>query len=266
MNLIGLIFLIIIIIIILYLLYQYWSITPPYPHLKIDLSDLKPQPTIVLPTQIKKMSVDGKDGKVEFIESNNLNTVCQIMLQATHYGTLLDNHLQNKIGGIVWMDGNGAPETLCTFNYSKYDSRHKILFNPLYQRCHWAWPTNTSAYRTLFTDFPKPTRQCSLVDFSDDFLQFNIWLQDDYLDLSKLFGFTKFFTTNRIVQFPSIAKESLGNGFEIIRKCIWFNTIEFGSYTARQIMKNDGTRVEPAFTECETYLKEKNITLQLYFK
>ena len=262
MNLIGLIFLILFIIGILYLLYQYWSITPPYPRLKVDLSTMMVQPNISLPTKVKKFSVDSG---VEFIESNDLNTVCQIMLQATHYGKLLEEDIRNKIGGIVWMDGNGAPETLCTFNYSTYDSVNKILFNPLYQKCHWAWPNNTSAYRTLFTNFPKPTRQCTLIDFSNDFQTFNIWLQDDYLDLSKFFGFTKYFSTNRIVQFPSIFKQSLGNGFEIIRKCIWFNTIEFGSYTARQIMKNDGTKIEPAFTECETYLKENGITLQLYF-
>ena len=268
MNLIGLIFLIIIIIIsiILYLLYQYWSITPPYPRLKIDLSDLQKQPNITLPTQIEKISVNGKEDTVEFIQSNDLNTVCQIMLQATHYGTLLEDELQPKIGGIIWMDGNAAPETLCTFNNSKYDNQHKILFTPLFQQCHWAWPVNTSAYRTLFTNFPKPTRQCTLIDFNQDFTKFNIWLMDDWLDLSKLFSFTGNVKTNRIVQYPSVFLASLGDGFEILRKSIWFKTVQFGTYTARQIMKNDGTRIEPAFTECQTYLKEKNITLQLHFR
>ena len=89
---------------------------------------------------------------------------------------------------------------------------------------------------------------------------------DDWLDLSKLFSFTGNVKTNRIVQYPSVFLASLGDGFEILRKSIWFKTIQFGTYTARQIMKNDGTRIEPAFTECQTYLKEKNITLQLHFR
>ena len=142
MKLIGQIFLILFCIFILYLLYQYWSIKPPYPYLKVDLSTLIDQPNISLPSQVKTISVRGQHAEVEFIESNDLNAVCQIMLQATHYGTLLEDDISNKIGGIVWMDGNGAPETLCTFNYSKYDSKNKILFNPLYQQCHWAWPVS----------------------------------------------------------------------------------------------------------------------------
>jgi hypothetical protein len=243
---------------------------------RVDLTALPDQPPLgdVLSTVgtgkyalMNSVSADG--GVIRFLHSDDLKTVCAVMLHQTMRGhTISSERVREKIGGVVWMQGNPAPETLACFNYSVYSeaSGHRLLVTPIHQRCHWAWPEDASwGYRDLYMSLPPQSKMCSSVEFEGEGLDNpNIWLHDTYDDLGSLMK-RGGVGLNRFVKFPStFVTPQTSDGFELRRRTIWCGCVEFGTYTARQIMTNEGVPIQPAFDECQAHIRSTGKRLQLF--
>ena len=90
-----------------------------------------------------------------------------------------------------------------------------------------------------------------------------IWLHHTYKDLGKLFRMGCI-ETNRYVRFPSSFTHTSDMKSHLYRRSVFCGCIDYGNYTAKRIMTNDGVPVQPEFDDCKAYLSKNDIELSLF--